>query len=124
MADETKKLDQLRIIRDSLVFRYLPNPDDMIVRTPRGLLTYDDMLADSRIGSLFLDRRNGTTNLPVYITDTEDKRINEYRDPVPDRTAHAQVRLVPAHRGAQVWVPTGGDPVEAGLRLGGCTSTA
>ncbi len=80
MADETKKLDQLRIIRDSLVFRYLPNPDDMIVRTPRGLLTYDDMLADSRIGSLFLDRRNGTTNLPVYITDTEDKRINEYRD--------------------------------------------
>ena len=35
MADETKKLDQLRIIRDSLVFRYLPNPDDMIVRTPR-----------------------------------------------------------------------------------------
>lgn len=80
MADDVKNLDKLRIVRDSLVYQYLPNPDEVISRSGRGLLIFDDMLADSRISSLFLDRRNGTTNLPVYVTDTENEKVNEYRD--------------------------------------------
>ena len=80
MADSLNSLEKVRIVKDSLVFQYLPNPDEVILHSGRGLAVFDDMLADGRISSLFLDRRNATSNLPVYIADTDSQKINTYRD--------------------------------------------
>lgn len=78
--DTEKKKTELtaRIIKDSLVFNYLPNPSDMIRRSPRGLKTFDDMIKDSRIVGLFYDRRNATQNLTMSLADTGNKKIDEY----------------------------------------------
>ena len=61
MDSEKKNEMTLRIIKDSLVFNYLPNPSDMIRNSPRGLKTFDDMLKDSRIVGLFYDRAQCNT---------------------------------------------------------------
>lgn len=75
----TKKTNQdleVRLIKDSLIFQYMPNPSNIL--TGNGLKVYDDMLKDGRIGSLFDDRVNATQNLPMHVRPCEDKRINQY----------------------------------------------
>ena len=78
----TKKNDkdlQVRIIRDSQVWNFLPIATDRIIRdNPRGLHIFDDMKIDARVGSLFEDRRNATANLDCFLTVSEDARIQEY----------------------------------------------
>lgn len=78
MDSEKKNEMTLRIIKDSLVFNYLPNPSDMIRNSPRGLKTFDDMLKDSRIVGLFYDRRNATQNLTMSVGGTGNKKIDEF----------------------------------------------
>ncbi len=77
---DTKDKAQLtaKIIKDSLVFSYMPNPSDLIRRSPRGLKVFDDMLSDSRIVGLFYDRRNATQNLAMSVTDTGDAKVDRY----------------------------------------------
>jgi phage gp29-like protein len=67
-----------KIIKDSLVFQYLPNPSDLIRKSVRGLKVFDDMLKDSRVPGLFYDRRNSTQNLAISIADTDNTKVNEY----------------------------------------------
>ena len=76
---ERKQLD-VRIIKDSLVWQYMPSPETVVRNTPRGLLIYDDMRQDARIGSLFEDRRNSTHNLPASLSPSEDAAIQEYTE--------------------------------------------
>ncbi|AEC02041.1 phage portal protein family protein [Parasphaerochaeta coccoides] len=70
----------LKVIKDSLVMQYLPNPDEAIRRNPKGLKLYDEMLQDPRISSLFLDRRNATQNLPLSLSKAEDVAVKDYAD--------------------------------------------
>lgn len=70
----------LKIIRDSLVMQYLPNPDEAIRRNPKALKLYDEMLEDPRINSLFYDRRNATQNLPLSLSKVDDAAIQEFSE--------------------------------------------
>lgn len=70
----------VKIIKDSLVMQYLPNPDELIARSPRGLLTYDDILIDGRVSSLFRDRVNATQNLPMSVSSVDDPAVQEYAE--------------------------------------------
>lgn len=72
-----KNLD-VKIIKDSPIWKYMPNPDTIIKTSGHGLRIYDEMKEDARIGSLFEDRRNATSNLPCYITEVSNAKVNEY----------------------------------------------
>ena len=50
----------------------------VLVSRAFGSRDYDDMKEDARVGSLFEDRRNATSNLPCYLTDVESGRVNDY----------------------------------------------
>jgi phage gp29-like protein len=80
MDTNVEKKAQLtaRIITDSLVFQYLPNPSELIRTSSRGLKVFDDMLKDSRVIGLFYDRRNATQNLCIALADAGNKKVNEY----------------------------------------------
>lgn len=69
-----------RIIKDSPLMLHLPNPDELIARSPRGLLTYDDILIDGRVSSLFRDRLNATQNLPMSMSAVDDPAVQEYAE--------------------------------------------
>lgn len=71
MQKSTKDL-QVKIIRDSILWSYLPTP------VKHTLSTYKEMREDARIGSLFEDRRNATQNLPVSLTTPEKQEIADY----------------------------------------------
>lgn len=75
---KNKKDLEVKIIRDSQIWNYLPSPENIIRGSVRGLRIYDDMKEDARVGSLFEDRRNATSNLPCYLTDVESGRVNDY----------------------------------------------
>lgn len=70
----------VKIIRDSVLWSYMPDPTNIIRDNPRGLHIYDDMRLDARVGSLFDDRRNATHNLPATVTKVEDAAIQDYLD--------------------------------------------
>ena len=57
---KNKKDLEVKIIRDSQIWNYLPSPENIIRGSMRGLRIYDDMKEDARVGSLFEDRRNAT----------------------------------------------------------------
>jgi hypothetical protein len=78
MDSDTKRNMTIRIIKDSLVFQYMPNPSTVIRSSLRGLKTFDDMLKDSRVVGLFYDRRNATQNLPLSVSETGDKKVDAY----------------------------------------------
>jgi len=78
MDSDTKRNMTIRIIKDSLVFQYMPNPSTVIRSSIRGLKTFDDMLKDSRVVGLFYDRRNATQNLPLSVSETGDKKVDAY----------------------------------------------
>lgn len=83
MATDRKMKDPrmfAKIIKDSPIMMYLPNPDELISKSPRGLLTYDDILIDGRISSLFQDRVNATQNLPMSLSSVDDPAIQEYAE--------------------------------------------
>lgn len=76
---DTKHLNaRIELIRDSLFTKYLPDPNEQIAKSAKGLKIFDDMLLDARINSLFFDRRNATQNLPLQIAETDDEKINAY----------------------------------------------
>lgn len=79
MDSEAKKDLTVRVIKDSLIFRYMPDPSDHIRRSPRGLKVFDDMIKDSRIVGLFYDRRNATQNLTIDVSDTGDAKVDKFR---------------------------------------------
>lgn len=79
----TRKTDKnnltVKIIKDSPVWNYMPALTPGFIRSnPRGLHIFDDMKLDSRIGSLFEDRRNATSNLSCFLTQSDDRKIQEY----------------------------------------------
>ncbi len=80
MPSESKKNLEVRIIRDSAVWSYMPDPTNLVKGSIRGLHTYDDMRLDARVGSLFDDRRNATHNLPALVSSVEDARVQAYAE--------------------------------------------
>lgn len=78
MDTKDRKNLEVKIIRDSQIWNYLPSPESAIRNSARGLRIYDDMKEDARIGSLFEDRRNATSNLSCYITEVDSQRVNDY----------------------------------------------
>lgn len=78
MAKQKNSDLMVRIIKDSAVWQYLPDPNTIITDFGSNLLIYDKMKLDSRIGSLFDDRRNATHNLGISITTPEDESVAEY----------------------------------------------
>ena len=80
MPSESKKNLEVRIIRDSAVWSYMPDPANLVKGSIRGLHTYDDMRLDARVGSLFDDRRNATHNLPALVSSVEDARVQAYAE--------------------------------------------
>lgn len=79
MDTDAKKNLTVRVIKDSLVFRYMPDPADHIRHSTRGLKIFDDMIKDSRIVGLFYDRRNATQNLTIDVSDTGDAKVDKFR---------------------------------------------
>lgn len=74
-----KKNDlEVRLIKDSAIWQYLPDPNTIIADFGANLHIYDKMKLDGRIGSLFDDRRNATNNLGISITIPEDDTIADY----------------------------------------------
>lgn len=69
----------VKVIKDSLVFSSMPNPDEML-RGPKGYRIYDEMITDARIGSLFDDRCNATQNLPVLLGMPQNPKIKAYAE--------------------------------------------
>lgn len=81
MATKKQKEDlQVKIIKDSLVWTYMPDPSGLIRSSGRGLHIYEDMRLDPRIGSLFDDRRNATHNLPAVIKSVDNAKVMEYAE--------------------------------------------
>ncbi len=78
MDTKAKKDLTIQVIKDSLVFKYMPNPADTIRKSPRGLKIFDDMLKDARIVGLFYDRRNATQNLTLNVSETGNKEVDEF----------------------------------------------
>lgn len=77
MAKAKDKNLTVQIIRDSLIWQYMPDPGQLSgVR----LKTYDEMLDDARVGSLFEERVRATENRPVRLKPTGNSRIDEYCD--------------------------------------------
>lgn len=80
MATRKNKDLVVRIIKDSVLWSYMPDPSSFIDASGRGLHVYDDMRLDARIGSLFEDRRNATHNLPALISRVENEAVNAYAE--------------------------------------------
>lgn len=74
--DENKKALEVRIIKDSPIFNYMPDPGRLLFG--EGLGTYDKMLEDPRIGSLFEERVNATQNRPLRLKPVDNARVMEY----------------------------------------------
>ena len=70
----------VKIIRDSALWNYMPDPDAILKGNPRGLHIFDDMRLDARVGSLFDDRRNATHNLPYLMSRVENEEVQSYAD--------------------------------------------
>lgn len=81
MAKIDKKQLQVEFIKDfSSFMNYMPNPDEIMLRTGESITLYDEMLLDGRVSSLFYARRNATLNLPVSIEPIGSKQIDEFAD--------------------------------------------
>lgn len=79
MASESKKNLQVEFIKDFTSFlSYMPNPDEIMLRTGESIRLYDEMLTDGRISSLFYTRRNATLNLPIGIESIEDEQLGAF----------------------------------------------
>lgn len=79
MTNKEKTDLTVKVIKDSLVFSSMPNPDE-ILRGAKGYRIYDEMISDSRIGSLFEDRCNATQNLNVLLGMPQDAKIKAYAE--------------------------------------------
>lgn len=80
MASRKKDELTVKIIRDSSVWNYMPDPTNMILDSGRGLRIYDDMRLDARIGSLFDDRRNATHNQQALMKGVDNDKVQSYAD--------------------------------------------
>lgn len=80
MANKKNDNLELRIIRDSSLWQYMPDPNTILCDYGANLHTYDKMKEDGRIGSLFDDRRNSTHNLGISISTPEDEAVAKYAE--------------------------------------------
>lgn len=79
MAKQKDNLN-VRIIKDSALWQYMPDPNTILSDYGTNLHIYDKMKQDGRIGSLFDDRRNATHNLAMSISTPEDEEIKAYSE--------------------------------------------
>jgi len=77
MAKAKDKNLTVQIIRDSLIWQHMPDPG---LLSGAKLKTYDEMLDDARVGSLFEERVRATENRPVRLKPTGNAGIDGYCD--------------------------------------------
>lgn len=80
MAKKKNNDLEVRIIRDSSLWQYMPDPNTILCDYGTNLHIYDKMKQDARIGSLFDDRRNATHNLGISISTPEDEEVKSYSE--------------------------------------------